>query len=71
VKRYVDRLLSPVLAVAVGFALSLQALAQTDPLPSWNDGSAKQSILAFEQETTDKSSPEFVPPADVLGNREQ
>lgn len=32
-----------------------------DPLPSWNDGVAKQSILQFVRETTDASSPRFVP----------
>jgi phosphoglycolate phosphatase-like HAD superfamily hydrolase len=37
-------------------------LAQTDPLPSWNDGPAKQAIVAFVQATTDQSSPTFVPP---------
>jgi hypothetical protein len=26
--------------------------AQTDPLPSWNDGAAKQAILDFVAETT-------------------
>ena len=43
-------------------AISAQALAQTDPLPSWNDGPAKQAIVAFVQATTDQSSPTFVPP---------
>jgi hypothetical protein len=37
------------------------ALAQSDPLPSWNDGSAKQAIVNFVKMTTDKSSPRFVP----------
>jgi phosphoserine phosphatase len=37
-------------------------LAQTDPLPSWNDGPAKQAIVAFVQATTNQSSPTFVPP---------
>jgi hypothetical protein len=32
----------------------LQAHAQTDPLPSWNDGQAKQAILAFVRATTDQ-----------------
>jgi len=32
-----------------------------DPLPSWNKGPAKQSIIAFVQATTDASSPKFVP----------
>jgi phosphoglycolate phosphatase-like HAD superfamily hydrolase len=35
--------------------------AQTDPLPSWNDGPAKQSIVAFVQTVTDRGSPQFVP----------
>ena len=43
-------------------AISAQAFAQTDPLPSWNDGPAKQAIVAFVQATTDQSSPTFVPP---------
>ena len=37
-------------------------MAQTDPLPSWNDGPAKQAIVDFVQATTDQSSPRFVPP---------
>ena len=37
-------------------------LAQTDPLPSWNDGPAKKAIIDFVQATTDKSNPKFIPP---------
>jgi phosphoserine phosphatase len=36
-------------------------LAQSDPLPSWNDGVAKQSIASFIQTVTDRNSPQFVP----------
>jgi hypothetical protein len=32
-----------------------------DPLSSWNNGAAKQTIIAFVQATTDASSPKFVP----------
>jgi phosphoglycolate phosphatase-like HAD superfamily hydrolase len=44
--------------------LRTPALAQAgaDPLPSWNDGAAKQAIIAFVRDTTDSSSPKFVPP---------
>jgi phosphoglycolate phosphatase-like HAD superfamily hydrolase len=42
--------------------VSLEARAQTDPLPSWNDGPAKQAILEFVRATTDQSSPKFTPP---------
>ena len=41
-------------------AANLQA--QTDPLPSWNDGPAKKAILAFVQATTDPANPHYVPP---------
>jgi phosphoglycolate phosphatase-like HAD superfamily hydrolase len=37
--------------------------AADDPLPSWNDGPAKQAIVDFVHATTDQASPKFVPPA--------
>jgi len=38
------------------------AFAQAaDPLPSWNDGAAKQSILNFVADVTREGSPSFVP----------
>jgi phosphoserine phosphatase len=43
-------------------ALRLQAAAPPDPLPSWNDGPAKQAIVSFVQATTDRSSASYVPP---------
>ncbi len=55
---------SPLRIFALGALLALagRAQAQTDPLPSWNDGAAKRAILDFVQATTDKASPRFVPP---------
>lgn len=38
-----------------------QAVAQADPLPSWNDGIAKKAIVAFVQSTT-SPGPKFVAP---------
>ena len=38
-----------------------QAATSADPLPSWNDGAAKQAIINFINVTTDTSSPDFVP----------
>jgi phosphoserine phosphatase len=55
-----------VLAWALGLAFMTRALAGTDPLPSWNDGSARQAILEFVRKTTDPSSPTFVPPAERI-----
>lgn len=41
--------------------LSLSVVqAQTDPLPSWNDGQAKQNILKFVSEVTKQGGPNFV-----------
>lgn len=34
----------------------------SDPLPSWNDGPAKKSIIAFVEKVTKEGSPDFVPP---------
>ncbi len=43
------------------WALMSPAHAQSDPLPSWNDGKAKQSIVAFVEKVTQPGSPDFVP----------
>jgi len=37
------------------------AYAQNDPLPSWNDGKAKQSIINFVEKVTKPGSADFVP----------
>ncbi|MCB0805912.1 MAG: haloacid dehalogenase-like hydrolase [Bacteroidales bacterium] len=34
---------------------------ETDPLPSWNEGSAKQAIISFVKTTTDPNSKSFIP----------
>jgi hypothetical protein len=50
------------LPVAAGVLPRTSARAQgADPLPSWNDGRAKQSILEFVATVTRESSSEFVP----------
>jgi phosphoglycolate phosphatase-like HAD superfamily hydrolase len=55
------RLLASVSAAL--FAWPIAAPAQvTDPLPSWNDGPAKQAIVQFVQSTTTQGGPQFVPP---------
>ncbi|MDW6022896.1 HAD family hydrolase [Mesorhizobium sp. BAC0120] len=37
------------------------AEAQTDPLPSWNNGATKQAIVHFVERVTSQASPDFVP----------
>src|SRR5512139_4135416 len=58
---------------AIGALLSLggRAHAQTDPLPSWNDGPAKQAIVEFVQATTTLGSPKFVPSAERIATFDQ
>ena len=51
-------------ALIVLLFVSVAAQAQTDPLPAWNDGPAKQEILTFVHVTTDQSNPNYVLPAD-------
>ena len=65
-KPLVHRLLAFLFALAAGLALGTPALAQTDPLPSWNDSPAKQAIIGFVQATTDESSQDFVPAAERI-----
>lgn len=49
-----------IFAATMLFAVSLWA---QDPLPSWNEGAAKQSIVTFVNEVTKQGAPSFVPPA--------
>jgi hypothetical protein len=55
------------LPVLPGAFLSIPASAQTTatgaPLPSWNEGAAKQAILNFVTAVTREGSPDFVAPA--------
>ena len=43
-----------------------QPSLQTDPLPSWNEGPSKESILRFVEAVTSEGSAEFVPPLDRI-----
>jgi phosphoserine phosphatase len=47
------------------------ATPPADPLPSWNDGAAKQAIMNFVHVTTDPSSPQFVPAEQRLATFDQ
>ena len=40
--------------------------ATADPLPSWNPGPAKNTILKFVADVTHPTSPSYVPPADRI-----
>jgi phosphoglycolate phosphatase-like HAD superfamily hydrolase len=65
------RFLRPCATVALlgvllcGFA-DRSALAQPDPLPSWNEGTVKTSITDFVSRVTMQGASDFVPPAERI-----
>ena len=63
--------ISRVLALGALLAFGTYARAQTDPLPSWNEGAAKKAIVEFVQTTTTQDSPNFVPPAERIATFDQ
>jgi phosphoserine phosphatase len=52
--------------LALGLAFVPRAALAADALPSWNDGPAKQAIVAFVEKVTKAGSPEFVAPAERI-----
>ncbi len=53
-------------AIVCVLALIPSIARAADPLPSWNDGPAKRSIVAFVENVTREGSPGFVPPAERI-----
>jgi len=46
----------------IGLGILAVSVALADPLPSWNEGVAKQAIVEFVRTATNKSNPNYVPP---------
>ncbi len=59
------------LVLSAMLAIGAPAGAATDPLPSWNDGPAKQAIVAFVDETTTEDGAKFVPPEERIATFDQ
>jgi len=59
-----QNLLAAALGCALAFTTTIARAA--DPLPSWNDGKSKQSIIAFVMKVTTPGSPDFVPNAERI-----
>ena len=57
-------------ALVLPAAAAAQAAAG-DPLPSWNAGAAKEAIIRFIIVTTDKASPDYVPPEERIATFDQ
>ena len=48
-----QRMVANIAPVASGPVLGAPAPTEANPLPSWNEGSAKEAIRAFVRATTD------------------
>ena len=55
------RFFAVVFVLLIGLGISGTG-ALADPLPSWNEGTAKQAVMEFVRAVTDKSSSQYVPP---------
>jgi phosphoglycolate phosphatase-like HAD superfamily hydrolase len=47
-------------------ATTAEAVSATDPLPSWNEGPSKKSIIDFVTKTTTEGNADFIPVADRI-----
>ena len=56
----------PALAVFLVLISEASTHSRPDPLPSWNDGSAKKAVLDFISRVTTQNSKDFVPEAERI-----
>ena len=61
----------PALSTLRTVPASAQTAMSGGVLPSWNEGPAKQAILDFVRDTTDRASPRFVPPGERVATFDQ
>lgn len=61
-----NALAGAIFGVTLGLGNSVQASAQSDPLPSWNDTPTKQAIVDFVGRVTKAGGPDFVTPAERI-----
>jgi phosphoglycolate phosphatase-like HAD superfamily hydrolase len=54
------------LALSLAFLAFPKNAQADDPLPSWSDGGAKQSIVDFVGKVTNSGSPDFLPPEERI-----
>jgi hypothetical protein len=60
----IQNLVTIPIACMVVFVMT--AAQAADPLPSWSEGAAKQSIVKFVDKVTKEGSPDFVPVAERI-----
>jgi phosphoglycolate phosphatase-like HAD superfamily hydrolase len=61
-----DRRTSIGLLASLALVRAGSVRAETDPLPSWTDGSAKSAIISFVSRVTNESGSDFVPSAERI-----
>lgn len=59
------------LALGTLLVLGAHVRAATDPLPSWNEGPAKQAIVDFVEKTTTAGGEQFVPSVERIATFDQ
>ena len=62
----IPKSLARLLAAGVILMLTAPAIAQEAPLPSWNDGGARQAIVDFVESVTTEGGPDFVAEPDRI-----
>ena len=65
------RAAAALIAAALGCWAIAAAAQSGDPLPSWNDGPAKQAILELVEAVTTEGSADYVAPEDRIATFEQ
>src|SRR6516165_10580900 len=70
-KSYVHFLLACVPVFAATLLVGTQITPQSDPLPSWNDGPARNAIIEFVRTTTDKANANYVPSEERIATFDQ
>jgi phosphoserine phosphatase len=66
----INRVANATAIVALG-AMAWSVQAADDPLPSWNDGPARQAIVEFVDAVTTEGGADFVPPEDRIATFDQ
>ena len=60
------RQIGPLLLLLFTLLQQTVAMAAPEPLPSWQAGDTKNSIISFVTAVTDKTGPDYVPPAERI-----
>ena len=54
--------ISGLVGAVISLCITASVAAADDPLPSWNDGATKQSIIEFVTKVTAEGGPDYVKP---------